>query len=324
MKKLFLLASVLALSGIVAYAQKVDYSIVSVKEESGNNFRKITSANDQVCMPAIKRSRKGIAWMTSRILDVSKDGVSIAYLSSKNNITNVFVKNLGRQGASVQRTNRSSIIDFSYSPDGKLIVFSEKNARGTSIFQTDATNGSICRQITNGAEDYSPVYSSKMDKIFFARQERGGSSIWSYDVKDNFLTSYSDGRNPAMYGGNAVLCTRVNNGLSEIWRVDYTSGVEECLVSSTEHSYSTPSVSPDGRWILFTGSSLITVGKSKFYNTDIYVCRYDGTQLTRLTYHAADDLSPVWSKDGKRIYFISQRGSAEGVANIWEMTFVLE
>ena len=39
------------------------------------------------------------------------------------------------------------------------------------------------------------------------------------------------------------------------------------------------------------------------------------------TYHAADDLSPVWSKDGRYIYFVSQRGNKEAKANIWRMTF---
>ena len=63
-------------------------------------------------------------------------------------------------------------------------------------------------------------------------------------------------------------------------------------------------------------------GKYVYANTDIFVCKKDGTQLMQLTYHAADDLSPVWSSDGNSIYFISQRGSANGTANVWKMTFV--
>lgn len=61
--------------------------------------------------------------------------------------------------------------------------------------------------------------------------------------------------------------------------------------------------------------------KGKYWNTDIYVARTDGTDLSQLTFHAADELSPVWSKDGQYIYFISQRGSSTGTANIWRMTF---
>jgi len=61
-----------------------------------------------------------------------------------------------------------------------------------------------------------------------------------------------------------------------------------------------------------------------YRNTDIFVCRIDGTEFTQLTYHAADDISPVWSQDGKYIYFISQRGSSTGTANIWRMNFIFD
>jgi Tol biopolymer transport system component len=90
-----------------------------------------------------------------------------------------------------------------------------------------------------------------------------------------------------------------------------------------DRSYASPVISPNGRWIMLVGESLIFTGKSYYRNTDIYVCRTDGTQLTQLTFHAADDLSPVWSRDGRYIYFISQRGSADGVANVWRMPFTL-
>lgn len=69
------------------------------------------------------------------------------------------------------------------------------------------------------------------------------------------------------------------------------------------------------------GSNKIESGKVRYWNTDIFVSRLDGTEFTQLTYHAADDLSPVWGKDGRSIYFVSQRGSAEAQANIWRMTF---
>jgi Tol biopolymer transport system component len=72
---------------------------------------------------------------------------------------------------------------------------------------------------------------------------------------------------------------------------------------------------------VFVGSSLLMNGSSKYYNTDIYVSRLDGTDLRQLTHHAADDLSPAWSNDGKYIYFVSQRGDADGVANVWRMKF---
>lgn len=71
------------------------------------------------------------------------------------------------------------------------------------------------------------------------------------------------------------------------------------------------------------GDSALNTGKNLSYkNTDLFVCRIDGTELTQLTYHAADDLSPVWSPDGRFIYFVSKRGSSTGTANVWRISFI--
>ena len=303
---------------------QVDYSVVYVNQEAGTTFTQITSENDYVCMPEVRRKGDGVSWLSNRIIDVSKDGKQIAFLSARNNTTNIFIKDLDKQGGSVQRTNRQSILDFSYSPDGQYICFSEMSGSFNQIFQTSATTGYVCRQIKSNNADYSPVYSSDMKNIFFARQESKGISIWSYDIANNFLSNYTKGMNPCpLISGSSLLCSRTNNeGRGEIWRVNYSTGVEECILADPKRSFTTPSLSPDGEWILFVGSSFIPRGKDSYANTDIYTCRTDGSQLMQLTYHAADDLSPVWSKDGNWIYFISQRGSAEGVANIWRMNFV--
>ena len=303
---------------------QVDYSVVQVNEESGVNFTQITSDNDYVCMPEVSRKGKKFDWLSNRILDISVDGSQLAYLSFRSNTTNIFIKEIGKQGVSVQRTNRQAVLDFSYSPDGKNICFSETNGNMNQIFQTSAVSGYVCRQITSGNKDYSPVYSNDMKIIFFARMENNGASVWGYDIASNFLSSYTKGLNPCTTKEeNVILCSRISaDGRGEIWRISYQTGIEECIVSDTSRSFTTPSISPDGNWILFVGSNVLMNGKMQYWNTDIFACRTDGTHLVQLTYHAADDLSPVWSRDGKFIYFVSQRGSATGTANVWRMDFV--
>ena len=307
----------------VINAQKVDYSVVNAVEETGIDFMQVTTANDFVCMPVVKRTRNSLSWLSNRILDVSVDGKYIAYISVRNNTTNIFIKELGKQGGSIQRTKRQAVLDFSYSPDGKTILFSEARGVTNQVFQTDASAGYVCRMITSASQDFSPIYTKDMSKILFARMENNGVGVWGYDLKSNFLSSYTVGMNPYPLKGDACLCVRTSaDGHSEIWRVNYSTGVEECVISDPNRSFTSPVLSPDGKWILFVGESDVVTPNFVYKNTDIYVCRADGTQMQQLTYHAADDLSPVWSKDGKFIYFISQRGSADAVANIWRMPFV--
>lgn len=319
--------SVIVLQAVLssAVAQDVDYSVVYVPQESGIQFTCMTSGNDMVCMPAVRRSRSGVSWLSNRILDVSVDNRKLAYLSARNGMTNIFIKDIQQQGSSRQRTNRQAVLDFSYSPDGQKLVFSEQSGRQNHIYQTDAENGYVCRQITSGAQDYSPVYSPDLKQIFFTRLENNGTNIWSYNLANNFLSNYTRGMNPHPLQGSSVLCSRTGtDGRGEIWRINYNNGVEECIVSDPRRSFTTPSVSPDGKWILMTGSSEIEADGFTYWNTDIYVCHTDGSRLMQLTYHAADDLSPVWDRTGEFIFFISQRGSAEGTANVWMMNFLTE
>ena len=48
----------------IAMAQ-VDYSVVQVNEESGINFTRITTDNDYVCMPEVRRTGRNINWLIS-------------------------------------------------------------------------------------------------------------------------------------------------------------------------------------------------------------------------------------------------------------------
>ena len=305
------------------HAQQVDYSVVAVPEESGNQFIQITSDADRVCLPIVNRKGNRIDWLSNRILDVSVDGQHLAYLSVRNNTTNIFIKDLSKQGSSIQRTNRTAVLDFAYSPDGKYICFSETRGNTNQIFRTDAKDGYVCRQITSGNQDYSPVYSADMKQIFFARMEMKNVSIWSYNVDNNFLSTFTNGMNPyPLKQEPAYVCTRLNAaGKSEIWKINYETGTEECIISDPQRSFTSPVISPDGQWVLFVGSNTIVSGTFTYMNTDIFVARLDGTGMAQLTYHAADDLSPVWSRDGRYIYFVSQRGSANGTANVWRMNF---
>lgn len=317
------IALIMGMSAFTADAQQVDYSVVSVPEESGIDFMKVTRASDYVCMPQVNRRAGRIDWLSNRILGITRKGQAIAYLSFRNNTTNIFIKDIARQGSSVQRTNRANVMDFSFSPDGKYLCFSEARGDYNQIFRTDAENGYVCRQITTSDQDYSPIYSHDMKQVFFARLEAQGVSIWAHNVENNFLSNYTQGMNPCpLKNEPALLLTRSNSsGQSEIWKVNYETGVEECIVSDPNHNFTSPTVSPDGQYILFVGDSRIPAGDFEYLNTDLFVCRLDGTGFAQLTYHAADDLSPVWSADGRHIYFISQRGDAQGTANVWRMSF---
>lgn len=337
LRKLF--ATGIAALIIAGYADakkpKFDYSTVYVPEEGGVKFEKITDDNDAVYSEKLVTQSSGIFskakastlnWWVNPKIQVSPDGTKIAYINQKNKTSNIMVKSAKQGGVSIQRTFRTNVTDFSWSPDGKTLCFTELRNGRFGIYLIDAEKGSIVRQISNNADnDFAGVITPDGKNIFFHRGEGPQAySIWSYDRKSNLFSNYSRGMNPILIPGrkNEVYCARFTDSKdSEIWRLNFETGVEEIILSQEGRSFTTPQLSPDGRWLLVTGTSITE--KEGIVNTDIFVVRTDGTELTQLTYHPGHDLSAVWSPDGASIYFLSQRGSADRTFNVWKMDFTL-
>jgi dipeptidyl aminopeptidase/acylaminoacyl peptidase len=77
---------------------------------------------------------------------------------------------------------------------------------------------------------------------------------------------------------------------------------------------SEPRVSPDGRLIVFTVSSLDMAANTR--RSDLWLVGTDGTGLRPLTRDAAADTSGTWSADGSTIYFLSKRS---GSSQVWKL-----
>ena len=83
---------------------------------------------------------------------------------------------------------------------------------------------------------------------------------------------------------------------------------ERAVLSSPSLDYS-PTYSRDGQWITFTSE--------RDGQAEIYRVHPDGSDLQRLTEHAAFDDQAALSPDGKTLAFVSTRDG--GTANIWLM-----
>lgn len=99
------------------------------------------------------------------------------------------------------------------------------------------------------------------------------------------------------------------DGRNHIFTLDLASGRVAQLTTGRNHHDQHPRWSPDGRRISFVSS--------RGGNFDLYVMDADGTNVTRLTDHPANDFDPIWMPDGQSMIFSSERDSRSDLYRLW-------
>lgn len=86
---------------------------------------------------------------------------------------------------------------------------------------------------------------------------------------------------------------------------------------ATINRVSEPALSPDGKQLAYVLRE--TDLKANRGRYDLFLLSLDSkeAQPRRVAAHAASDTSPVWSKDGKQIFFLSSRA---GTSQVWRLT----
>ena len=339
MNKLFKIASfVLSVAVFAPNVHAKEFVEMFTPEETGLNVQKITDENNNSVCGSV--TGKGLPsnftltslggckdakfrWTCNQLLSLSPDGERLAYVGEVNKQHNVMIRKATAVGASTQRSFRN-VSGIHWGADDKLYYADITDFPQSRISCTNAMSGNIMRQLTNNNSDNNPVVTKDGNIVFFTRLDKSGPSIWALNQKTGELTSCARGFNPAIIGDKTdeFLCVRNStSGNSEIWLVNYDKGQETLILSDKNRGYTNPIVSPDGQWILVVGNNKSAI--SKKHNLDIFAVKIDGSNLVQLTYHPADDCSPIWSADGKSVFFISYRTNKDDYYNIWKLRFDL-
>lgn len=308
------------------------YSLLTVPEEGNVRLEKVTGEDDAVWQKVTEEEDLLADRMPLRTFDVSRDGGRIAFVSDKTGPkSNVFVKELNGSKALLQRTFRDNVLQVSFSPDGKSLIFTDEIDGGINVSIVDANSGVVARQVTTGKRvTRSAVYAEDGKYVIFSQREGdlylGSFYLWSYGLEDGKLFQFGRGTDAEIIPGtHKVAITRpiAEEGRMEVWIVDLQSGQEYSVLSSKDRSYCMPAVSPDGKRLLVVGvpkvDSKERMDLDRPENYDIFMVNIDGQNLRQMTYHYGHDIAPRWAPDGKSFFFLSQRGSAERKWNVWRM-----
>jgi TolB protein len=158
-----------------------------------------------------------------------------------------------------------------------------------------------------------------------------GGSLWRQKIAETSATQLTDGDGYDYQpdwspDGKFIVFTSYQKDALELWLLDVDSGTVKQLTSGGAVNVE-PRWSPDGKKLVFVS----TTYNKRFH---IFVADFrDGAlaNITRLTgetksalpryYYSAFDMeiSPVWSRDGQEILFVSNRGHIYGTGGFWRM-----
>ena len=164
--------------------------------------------------------------------------------------------------------------------------------------------------------DYQPAVSPDGQQIVFV-SHREGRGIFVMGatgesarllVASGALPAWSPDSRQIAYSTENFLTAESRQGTSRIWIIGADGQGARQLPIAIDAIQ--PAWSPDGSRLAFWSV------RDESGQRDIWTVRADGTDLSELTNDAALDFCPVWSPDGRWVYFLSNRG---GMNNLWRL-----
>ncbi|HSF17632.1 MAG TPA: protein kinase [Vicinamibacteria bacterium] len=208
-------------------------------------------------------------------------------------------------------------VEPSLSPDGRLVAYSSNTDGDWDIYVARVAGGKpINVTADSSADDYQPAFSPDGERIAFRSERDGGGVFVMSATGESLRRAAAFGFNPswAPDGTRLVLASesiRISTGratLSQLSVVDVVSGAVTEIGGDDAVQ---PAWSPNGLRIAFWGAWPIGSG-----NFDLWTIAPDGSDKKRVTNDRFSDWSPVWSPDGRFLWFTSDRGGSE---NVWRV-----
>jgi serine/threonine protein kinase len=207
----------------------------------------------------------------------------------------------------------------SLAPDGRAFVYSSR-ATGNWDIYLQRVGGTNAINLTNASphDDTQPVFSPDGELIAF-RSERDGGGIFVMGATGESVKRVADfGHNPAWSPSGKELVFSSIGFLNpdvlykpdgQLFSIDLLSG-EQRLLEGIDDALQ-PSWSPNGHRIAYWGVRGRGTGQR-----DIWTASAQGGALVNVTNDVALDFNPVWSPDGRYLYFSSDRS---GSMNLWRV-----
>ncbi len=203
-----------------------------------------------------------------------------------------------------------------FSPDGRTLVYASNRTGNWDIYLQPIGENTLVDLTTDCAfDDRQPAVSPDGAWIAFRSERDGGGIFLMTNEGENVRRLTKEGHNPAWSPDGAEIAYTIAESLDPSERGAFPSALYRIRVADgrkrriTQSDAVQAAWSPDGSRIAYWG---IQAGGQR----DIWTIPAEGGEPEPLTHDAAIDWGPVWSPDGRFLYFTSDRS---GSMNLWRL-----
>jgi Tol biopolymer transport system component/C-terminal processing protease CtpA/Prc len=231
---------------------------------------------------------------------------------------------------------RAYFTEPSLSPDRKEIAF----VSGGDIWTVPATGGVASLLVSHAANEARPIYSPDGRQLAFISSRSGNGDIYLLTLTTGDLKrlTFDDGLEQLdgwSRDGRWIYFSSTSydiGGLNDLYRVSANGGTPMPVSADryTNEFFCAPS--PDGKTLAFSARGIASgqwwrKGRSHIDESEIWLLRsFEGGAGTyeRVTQAGgAKELWPMWSADGRTLFYVSDRtdaGNKNYAQNIWTAT----
>ena len=202
---------------------------------------------------------------------------------------------------------------------------------GGDIWTVPAQGGEARLLVSHEAAESRPLYSPDGERLAFVSDRTGGGDIYVLSLKSGALSKVTMDDGPERLDGWSrdgewlyfSSTSRDIAGMNDLYRVRPDGGTPMTVSADryTGEFFAAPS--PDGRRVAFSarGNSAAQwwrKGHSHLDESELWLLTEGPTpKYEQLTERGAKQMWPMWTPDGKTLYFVSDRNGAQ---NIWSLT----
>jgi eukaryotic-like serine/threonine-protein kinase len=199
------------------------------------------------------------------VIDVAGPGRLV--LDAVSPRSNLRAYSLDEQGAHPERwLSRGASVDRqpTYSPDGEWLAFTSDRGGSLDIWTMSTATGTVRRLTHDGADDWDPYYSPDGRHLLWSSNRGGNFEVWIAEADGSGARQLSrdgvDAENPTMTpDGGWVVYSSSRPGGTGIWKMR-ADGSEVHQVAAGP--YTTPELSPDGRWVAASDTSTYSLERT--------------------------------------------------------------